>query len=88
MKANLKPPSIAEISERSDMSVLEISDFLDLVKRSMEPYSKRISVVENEVMRYYAVERRGVGVLETQYGNFWLYNFEIDDQWGKYSVIV
>jgi GTP cyclohydrolase II len=70
------------------MSTEEVNGFLNLVKRSMQPFSKRISVVENGTTRYYAVERRGLGILKTKYGKFWHYNFAIDDQWEKYSVIV
>jgi 3,4-dihydroxy 2-butanone 4-phosphate synthase/GTP cyclohydrolase II len=70
------------------MSTEEVNGFLDLVKRSMLPFSKRISVIENGTTRYYSVERRGLGILNTTYGKFWQYNFAIDDQWEKYSVIV
>lgn len=70
------------------MPVEEVENFLNLVKRSMEPFSMRVSVTENGVMRYYLIERRGLGILETEYGKFWEYSFVIDDCWEKYSVIV
>src|SRR3989344_933790 len=88
MKNGIKPLSVADISKKSNMSVGEVTAFLDLLKRSMEPFSKRISIVENGITRYYAVERRGVGILKTEHGKFWQYNFAIDDQWEKYSVVV
>lgn len=88
MKNGIKPSSIADIGKKSDMSVEEVNTFLYLLRRSMEPFSKRISVIENRDTRYYAVERRGIGILKTEYGKFWHYNFSIDDQWEKYSVIV
>lgn len=88
MDNGIKPPSVADISKRVNMSVEEVKAFLELLKHSMEPFSKRISVIENGIARYYAVERRGVGVLKTEHGKFWQYNFTIDDQWEKYSVIV
>lgn len=88
MKNGIKPPSIADICEKSKMPAEEVSAFLELLKRSMEPFSKRISVNGDGVNRYYAVERRGIGVLKTEHGKFWQYNFAIDDQWEKYSVIV
>jgi 3,4-dihydroxy 2-butanone 4-phosphate synthase/GTP cyclohydrolase II len=88
MKNRIKPPSLADIGKKSNMSAEEVIAFFDLVKRSMEPFSKRISVVENGTMRYYAVERRGIGILKTKHGKFWQYNFAIDDQWKNYSVIV
>ncbi|MCL5257730.1 MAG: hypothetical protein M1505_00630 [Patescibacteria group bacterium] len=88
MKNGIKPPSMADICERSNISAEGVSAFLELLKRSMEPFSKRFSVNENGVTRYYAVERRGIGILKTEHGKFWQYNFAIDDQWEKYSVMV
>lgn len=88
MKTGIKPPSVTDICKKANKSVEEVNAFLDLLKRSMEPFSKRISVIENGTMRYYAVERRGIGILKTEHGKFWQYNFAIDDQWEKYSVIV
>jgi 3,4-dihydroxy 2-butanone 4-phosphate synthase/GTP cyclohydrolase II len=70
------------------METTKVATFVDLVKRSMEPFSKRISVIDDGVLRYYLVERRGLGVLNTKHGKFWQYNFAIDDRWEKYSVIV
>jgi len=88
MKTGIKPPSVTDICKKANMSVEEVNAFFDLLKRSMEPFSKRISVIENGTMRYYAVERRGIGILKTEHGKFWQYSFAIDDQWEKYSVIV
>lgn len=88
IKNEIKPPSITDIAKKSNMSTKEVNSFLCLVKRSMKPFSKRISVIENGTKRYYTVERRGVGVLKTECGKFWYYTFAIDDQWKKYSVIV
>jgi 3,4-dihydroxy 2-butanone 4-phosphate synthase/GTP cyclohydrolase II len=76
------------IGQKADMSASEVAAFLELVKRSMQPFSKQISVIENGVKRYYSVERRGIGVLNTEHGKFWEYSFAIDDQWKKYSVII
>ncbi|MFH0740019.1 MAG: hypothetical protein V1819_03280 [bacterium] len=88
MKEKIEALSIDEICERVKMSPEVVNAFLNLLKRSMEPLSKRISVIENNIMRYYVVERRGVGILKTEYGKFWQYSFTIDDPWEKYSVIV
>lgn len=88
MKNGIKPLTVADICKKSKMSAEEVNAFLDLLKRSMEPLSKRISVIENGTTRYYAVERKSIGILKTEYGKFWQFNFAIDDQWEKYSVIV
>ena len=56
MKNGIKPLSVADICKKSKMSAEEVNAFLDLLKRSMEPFSKRVSVIENGITRYYAVE--------------------------------
>lgn len=88
MKSKIESLSINDISIKTKMSENEVSNFLKLIKRSMEPFSKRIIVFEDNILRYYQVERRGIGILNTEYGKFWEYDFAIDDQWQKYSVIV
>ena len=88
MAITVKPPDMKEIIRKSGKSVEDVTAFLNLVKKSMRPYQKRIAVVEAGINRFYAVERRGVGILETIYGKFWQFNFAIDDQWKKYSVLV
>lgn len=88
MKEGIKPLSLEDIGKKANLSKQKVAKFINLIKRSMQPFSKRISVLENGVMRYYQVERRGIGILNTSYGKFWEYNFAIDDQWKKYSVIV
>jgi GTP cyclohydrolase II len=80
--------NIDTICERLNLTTEVVSSFVDLMKKAMRPYSRRIIVKENDVNRYYVIERRGVGVLTTPSGKFWEYNFFIDDQWRKYSVIV
>jgi len=88
MKTEIKPPNVIDICKKANMSVEDVNAFLNLLKRSTEPFLKRISVIENGIMRYYTVERRGIGILKTEHGKFWQYSFAIDDRWEKYSVIV
>jgi len=88
METSIKQFSIADISKRANISAEEANTFLDLIKCSMEPLSMRFDVIEGGAMNCYAVERRGIGVLKTKHGKFWQYDFVIDDQWQKYSVIV
>jgi len=88
MQKSIKPLRLDEISKKANISKWEASKIINMIKRSMQPFSKRISVFENGVMRYYQVERRGIGILNTSYGKFWEYSFSIDDQWKRYSVIV
>lgn len=88
MKIKLPVLDLSKISEKSGMSIDDLTAFIDFIQRSMEPSVQRIGVVEDGALRYYAVERRGIGILNTRYGKFWQYSFSIDDQWEKYSVIV
>lgn len=88
MAITVKPPDMEEIIRKAGKPAAEVEAFLELVKRSMEPFQKRIAVVEVGSNRFYAVERRGIGILNTTHDKFWQFNFAIDDQWEKYSVIV
>lgn len=88
MKINNKLPDVSGICKKANISNRQVKNFLSLIKRSMKPFSKHLSVIENGVSRDYKVERRGLGIIQTKYGEFWQYNFFINDKWKKYSVIV
>lgn len=88
MVSSLGPCDLDEVARKSGKSREEVEAFLALIQRSMEPHMLRIAVVEGGAMRYHNVERRGVGLIQTKYGPFWLYTFMIDDCWEKYSVLV
>jgi len=70
------------------MTLEQMIGVVDLITAGMDPVAKRIPVLENGVNRYYSVERKGVGPLRTQFGEFWEFAFELDDQWVDYTVIV
>jgi 3,4-dihydroxy 2-butanone 4-phosphate synthase/GTP cyclohydrolase II len=82
------PVNLDEIAERNNMTREQLDQFLAVVKKGMLPSAKIVPVTENGLRRYYTVERRGIGPIMTAYGTFWLFDFEIDDQWRKYTVIV
>ncbi len=88
MSPEIERPDLAKIAERTSRPESEVTEIVEMVKRAMEPQAKRIPVVEKGIRKYYAVERRGLGILNTKYGKFWEYEFTIDDNWGSYSVIV
>lgn len=79
---------LALIAKRNSISEAKVLDTIELVKRGMEPESKRIPVTEEGITKYHTVERKGIGILNTEYGKFWHFEFEIDDNWGTYSAIV
>ena len=88
MASQVPPVDLNQIAVRNNMTVEEVEQFIAAIRESMEPFTKRVLVREDGVDCWYAVERRGVGVLNTPNGKFWQFDFLIDDHWGKYSVIV
>ncbi|TSC71700.1 MAG: Riboflavin biosynthesis protein RibA [Parcubacteria group bacterium Gr01-1014_38] len=88
MASPVPPVDLNQIAARNNMAVEEVERFVAAIRQTMEPFTKRVLVRENGVDRWYAVERRGIGSLNTKSGKFWQFDFVIDDYWEKYSVIV
>lgn len=88
MSAQVPPVNIDDIAARNNMTREEVGEFLTIVQNGILPEAKIIPVTENGERRYFTVERRGVGPIMTAYGTFWMFDFTIDDQWQKYTVIV
>lgn len=81
-------PNLGEIAKRNSISESDVVKTIEKVKKGMQPESKRIPITEDGVLKYYSVERRGVGVLNTEHGKFWEFEFAIDDNWETYSVVI
>lgn len=81
-------PDLSKIAERNSMSEAELQKSIDIIKRGMLPETKRLPVTEDGILKYYSIERRGVGILNTEHGKFWEFEFAIDDVWESYSVII
>ncbi|HUD02704.1 MAG TPA: orotidine-5'-phosphate decarboxylase [Candidatus Paceibacterota bacterium] len=77
-----------EIGNRTGRSAEDVARFIDQAKDSMIPKGRQIAVAENGATRWFIVTRRGVGLIRTDYGDFYQFDFSIDDSWVKYSVIV
>ena len=60
---------------------------VDRLLSSMSPMKKYIQVIECGEKKSLIITRRGVGFLKTAYGSFWHYDFGINDEWFKYSVL-
>lgn len=88
MTIEITPPNVPELAIRNNIGETEVASKIEMIKRGMEPLSKRIPVTENGMIRYYSVERRGIGPLNTKYGKFWEFEFTIDDNWQKYTAII
>ena len=75
------------IADRTGKTVAEVEHAMTLAKESIIPKGKQIDVTEGGVTRWFIVTRKGVGVILTSDGYFHHFDFGIDDQWEKYSVI-
>lgn len=84
----IKFPAMDKIAKANNLTLEEIDERISVIKAGMDTLAKRIPVIENGVKRYYSVERKGVGPVKTEFGEFWQFAFEIDDQWGEYTVIL
>ena len=88
MTIEITPPNILELSQRNHLGESIVLEKIETIKRGMEPISKRIPVTESGSIRYYSVERRGLGPLNTKYGKFWEFEFAVDDNWQTYTALV
>jgi 3,4-dihydroxy 2-butanone 4-phosphate synthase/GTP cyclohydrolase II len=84
----IKLPEMSKIAKANNLTLEELNERINVIKTGMDPIAKRIPVVENGTKRHYSIERKGVGPIRTALGEFWQFAFEIDDQWGEYTVIV
>lgn len=82
---DMTPESIAR---ENGLDLEDLNNLLDIIHRSMQIPAQRVFVQENGLGRYFMVELKGVGKITTPYGKFWEYDFRIDDEWRKYSVIL
>ena len=79
---------IDEIAKRTRTSSVEVIEIIDRAKRSLTPKRKSVSVVEEDVKQKMSIVRTGVGLLQTQYGAFYQFEFDIDDKWKRYTVLL
>jgi orotidine-5'-phosphate decarboxylase len=61
---------------------------LKIAKRLKRPKSFEFEILENSETRKYKVKRLGLGELDTNYGLFLEYKFEVNDKWQEYTAIV
>lgn len=75
------------IAARTGKTTDEVQHLIEQAKQSMIPLGKQVSIVEDGQTRFFIVTRQGVGLLMTDFGEFHQFDFYIDDQWGKYSIL-
>lgn len=76
-----------EVAERCGRSLEEVERIVAQAEESVRPIAKAVTVIEGGESRRLTATRVGVGILDTDHGKFWEYDFQLDDQWGEYLVI-
>lgn len=77
-----------EIAAEKGITEAQVADAVERARRGFAVTHKRLEVIENGYARTFTVERRGVGPVQTPFGKFELYSFEIQDSWKKYTALV
>lgn len=81
--------NLEEIGNRTGRTVKEVKTILNMAKRAMIPVTREIEVIdEHNIQRKYLITRKGIGKIKSKFGEFWQYDFEINDRWKTYSVLV
>ena len=63
-------------------------DDSEFVKKSLNKETKEIEIKDGNNIRTLRVELKSRGKIRNLYGEFWLFLFEIDDEWKEYYVLV
>ncbi len=77
-----------EIAARNGVTRKDVDTIIATAKKAMKPVRKQFRVKENGVELIHTVTRSGVGRLNTPFGQFWQFDFSVNDRWKKYSVII
>ena len=62
--------------------------FIRKVRDALMPVVKYVTVIENGQMKEVKVTRLGLGPIDTPFGKFYEFEFEVGDRWGEYNVLV
>lgn len=69
-------------------TVEKVTRFVDNVRSASRPLTRTFTVREDGQAKRLAVTRVGIGPIKTPYGRFWQVEFNIDDEWKHYQVLV
>ncbi len=87
-KNNTQLFDVKSISTKYNHSKEKVAKSLKFAQESMQPKMKTVKIVVNSNNFLCQVTRRGVGILETAHGKFYMFDFEVNDSWKHYSVLV
>jgi 3,4-dihydroxy 2-butanone 4-phosphate synthase/GTP cyclohydrolase II len=79
---------IADIAKDKGVSLEYANRVVADVKTALAPLSKSVSIVEGGQQKEVTVTRTGMGILNTDFGAFYQFDFTVSDKWEKYSVLV
>lgn len=79
---------IERVAAATGMTVADVIRFIRVVHSALSPVSRTFSVVEDGEEKTLTVTRVGIGPIVTEFGRFWQIEFEIDDEWGQYEVLL
>jgi 3,4-dihydroxy 2-butanone 4-phosphate synthase/GTP cyclohydrolase II len=88
-QARVSVHGLFEFARRNGVSVEQVLATISAARATYKtPRRRRILCAEQGTRRTLIVVRRGVGLLNTDYGPFYQFDFAINDEWEKYSVLV
>lgn len=61
---------------------------LTMAERLIIPANQIVPVIEDGTAMELDVSRNGAGPLKTPFGDIWMFNFRVSDQWQKYTALV
>jgi GTP cyclohydrolase II len=76
------------IATKYNLPLEQVDCVVNRARESMRPKTKVVELLIDGHQSYYHITRTGVGILETVYGNFYLLDFEVDDVWKHYYVLI
>lgn len=79
---------LEEIATRNGMSIQAVRASIASIRKGMDTVHKQFHIKEDGEVKQYDVVRNGIGNLNTTVGPFWQFDFSVNDEWKKYSVIV
>ncbi|EET90216.1 MAG: GTP cyclohydrolase II [Candidatus Micrarchaeales archaeon] len=62
--------------------------FIQKVRDALTPLTKDVTVIENGQVKEVQVTRLGLGPIDTPFGKFYEFEFEVGDRWKEYNVLV
>lgn len=78
---------IERIAAEKGHTADEVLRSIEHIKSALVPDSRTFDVTEGGRRKTLTVTRIGVGPLITEFGRFWQYCFEVDDEWQSYEVL-